>query len=186
MLPIAIVTGNKGKAAEIERILGQKIEAVALDLPEIQSMDLREVAAAKAQAAYAILQTSVMVDDTGLFIDHLGGLPGPFVTWFMGAVADKGVVQMLQGATNRKATVGCCIGYVNASGQVHTFLGEASGSLTTEPRGQSAKGLGFDSIFIPDGAHHTFAEMIGTDKDTFSHRRKALQLFKEFLDKGPQ
>lgn len=186
MLSITVVTGNKGKAAEIERILGQKIEAVEFDLPEIQSMDVREVAAAKALAAYNILQKPVMVDDTSLYIDHLGGLPGPFVTWFMSAVGDKGVVAMLQGSANRRATVGCCVGYVDAQGNAHTFLGEAVGEMTLEPRGQSAKGLGFDSIFVPTGADRTFAEMTGEEKDTFSHRRKALELFKAFLDKGQE
>ena len=182
MLPITVVTGNPGKAAEIERILGYKIEAVALELAEIQSMDVREVAAAKALAAYDLLKKPVMVDDTSLYIDQLGGLPGPFVTWFMSAVGDSGVAHMLGKATNRKATVGCCIGYVDVKGEVHTFLGEAVGMITDMPRGQSAKGLGFDSIFVPEGDTRTFAEMTGEEKDTLSHRRKALELFKAFLE----
>lgn len=182
MLPITIVTGNPGKAKEIGRILRQAIEAVELDLPEIQSMDLREVAMAKALVAYGVLKKPVMVDDTGFFIDHLGGLPGPFVTWFMSAVGDQGVVNMLGDATNRKATVGCCVGYVDAEGKAHTFLGEAVGQITQTPRGQSAKGLGFDSIFVPEGADRTFAEMTGEEKDALSHRRKALELFKAFLE----
>lgn len=181
MLPITVVTGNKGKAAEIERILGQTIEAVELDLPEIQSMDLREVAAAKALAAYAVLKKPVLVDDTGLYIDHLNGLPGPFVVWFSSTLGGAGTLALLQDAVSRRATVGCCIGYVDFEGQVHIFLGEAVGSLVTEPCGESTKGL-IDTIFIPEGADRTFAEMSGEEKDALSHRRKALELFKAFLE----
>ena len=184
MLPITVVTGNKGKAAEIERILGFKFDAVDLDLPEIQSMDARTVAAAKAKAAFDLLKIPVVVDDTSLYIDHLGGLPGPFVTWFMSAIGEQRLVDMLRGASSRKATVACCIGYADAQGIVHTFLGEAVGEMASEPRGISAKSLGFDSIFIPQGASKTFAEMTGEEKDMFSHRRKALDLFKAFMDKN--
>jgi XTP/dITP diphosphohydrolase len=186
VLPITVVTGNKGKAAEIERILGFKFNAVELDLPEIQSMDVRAVAAAKAKAAYDLIKAPVMVDDTSLYIEHLGGLPGPFVAWFMSALGDGGLAKLMAVAENRKAKVGCCIGYVDGQGQVHTFLGEVEGTITTNPRGTSAKGLGFDSIFIPTGATQTFAEMTGEEKDVFSHRCKALELLKVFLEQNPK
>lgn len=61
---VTLITSNDGKAREYARLLG--IGVKALDLLEIQSLDVAEVAGAKAQDAYRKLRSPVLVDDTGL------------------------------------------------------------------------------------------------------------------------
>lgn len=182
---LTIITGNPGKATEIERILGIPTQLVDFDLPEIQSMDARAVATAKAEAAFHIIKKTLLVDDTSLFIPALGGLPGPFVSWFMSSVGGEGLLNMLHNTTDRRAKVCCCLGYADAQGQIHTFLGEVEGTLSVTPQGESGKGLGFDSIFIPQGDTRTFATMTGAEKDHYSHRRLALDMFKQFMNTQP-
>ena len=65
---LVVVTGNKGKAAEIAAIIGWPVEAVGLEILEIQSLDVQEVAKEKALSAYKVLQQPVVVDDTGMTI----------------------------------------------------------------------------------------------------------------------
>jgi len=70
---IAVATGNNGKFAEIKGFLSKhypniKVEQCPLDLVEPQSLDLKEVATAKARAAWQILKRPVMVDDGGFLL----------------------------------------------------------------------------------------------------------------------
>jgi XTP/dITP diphosphohydrolase len=63
---------------------------------------------------------------------------------------------------------------------VHVFIGEVYGSIAVEERGTD--GFGFDPIIIPNGQKLTYAEMGLEGKNTMSHRKRALELFREFLD----
>lgn len=76
---IVFVTSNENKHREVQEVLGISIERIALDLSEIQSMDLREVITEKLQQAYRELRRPVIVEDTSLGIDAWNGFPGPFI-----------------------------------------------------------------------------------------------------------
>lgn len=176
--PIVVVTGNKGKAAEIEAITGYLVEAVNLDIQEVQSLDVEVVAKEKALAAYRQLSRPVVVDDTGMTIEALKGLPGALVSWFLDTLGPEGIVRLIVGESNRKASVSTCIGYADATG-AYTFVGTIYGALTTEPRG--AGGFGYDPIFVPDGQDRTYAEMTSEEKNAQSMRKEALIKFRDFL-----
>jgi non-canonical purine NTP pyrophosphatase (RdgB/HAM1 family) len=77
-----LITGNKNKVKEFEFILGFKIENIDLQLEEIQSIDVEEVAKHKAKSAYNMLKKPVIVEDTGLYFEELNGLQGAiFLTY---------------------------------------------------------------------------------------------------------
>jgi XTP/dITP diphosphohydrolase len=92
---LVIVTGNKGKANEIAIITGFTVEAKNIDIPEIQSLDIESVAREKALAAYEILKRPVVVDDTGMSIEALNGLPGALVAWFLDTLNPQGILDTI-------------------------------------------------------------------------------------------
>lgn len=178
MQKILIITGNQEKADEISAITGLTIEAKNLELSEIQSLSVEEVAKKKAVAAYKIVRQPVLVDDTGMSIEALNGLPGAFVSWFLDSLGSQGVLNLIKNQENRKASVSTCIAYADVNG-AQTFVGTVNGTIPTELRGD--KGFGYDPIFIPDGNDKTYAEMTSEEKNEISMRKIALMKFKEYI-----
>lgn len=172
MKRLRLVTGSAGKLAEARRILGEDLEAVALDLPEIQSLDPLEVARAKAGAAVAAVGGWVIVDDTGLGFEALGGFPGPLVKWLLAAVGPRGIADLVGRLHDDRAKVSCVVVATDGQDEV-VGRAEVSGRIVG-PRG--AHGFGWDSVFEPDdpgGA--TYAELDAAAKDAVGHRGKALR-----------
>jgi len=176
------VSSNEEKFREIRDGLtscGVEVERLALDVPEIQSLDPVQVAAHKARAAYDMLDTqAVLVEDTGLAVVAWKGFPGALIKWVLGAVGEEGLCRQLDAWDDRRAvaTVVLCL----YDGQeLHTFTGQATGTITREPRG--TYGFGWDSIFQPDGYDITYGEMPREAKMTISMRARALAALREFL-----
>lgn len=178
MEQITLITGNQGKAQEFGRLLGVEISHQKIPLPEIQHTDVAVVAKAKAEAAYKELQQPVFVDDTGLYINAWGNLPGALIAWFLDNVGNEGLIRMLEGWDDRSAKVVTALGYCDGNGS-QVFVGEVSGTIAGVPRGEN--GFGYDPIFIPEGQSKTFAEMDDTEKDTNSMRALATQAMKRHL-----
>jgi inosine triphosphate pyrophosphatase len=168
---ITLVTGNAHKLEQWQRMFPTDItlEAVDIDLVEIQSFDPKVIVEDKAKRAYEQLQKPVMVEDVSAGIDHLNGLPGPFIKYFEQQLG-KEVLYILAGKTC-PATVICTTAYFDGStllfgqGIVH--------GLVVAARGDS--GFGFDYVFQPDGTTKTRAEMSPEEKDMYSHRRLAIE-----------
>ncbi len=179
MTKITVVTGNLNKAKEIETITGIPVENVDLEIKEIQSLSVAEVAKEKAIAAYQQLKRPVVVDDTGMSIVALGGLPGALVSWFLDSIGPEGLLRLLGDRSDRKATVSTCIGYCDGSG-VQVFEGIVEGSISQSLRGTN--GFGYDPIFVPSGEHKTYAEMSAAEKNARSMRSIALAKLKSYLE----
>jgi XTP/dITP diphosphohydrolase len=175
-MKLVLVTGNPNKAREVQAILGQAIETVPLDLPEIQAISVEEVVREKAQEAYRHLGRPLLVEDTGLAFDAWNGLPGALIRWFLKSTGTTGLCQMLSAFPERGAQAITCLGY--ADGQdVRVYCGRLAGSIAPAPRGES--GFGWDAIFIPAGSTRTFAEMTAEEKSAVSMRRLALEQLRE-------
>lgn len=170
MKDCVLITGNQGKVRELSRLLGVELHGQKVTLPELQATDVRIVAAAKAEAAYAQLHRPVIVDDTGLYLAAWGELPGALVAWFLDTVGCEGILKMLEGWDDRSARVVTALGYCDEHG-VQVFDGEVAGSIALLPRGEH--GFGYDPIFIPEGTGKTFAELTATEKDAVSMRARA-------------
>ena len=178
MNEILFITSNKKKVEEVSAITGLNVVARNLDIPETQSLDVEEVAKAKALTAFQIANCPVMVDDTGMSIESLNGLPGALVAWFLDTIGAKGILKLLVGEKNRKASVSTCIAFADETG-VSVFTGTINGNIAESFRGES--GFGYDPIFIPDGYDKTYAEMTADEKNEISMRKIALLKFKEFI-----
>jgi XTP/dITP diphosphohydrolase len=179
MIKITVVTGNLKKAKEIETITGFPVENVDLEIKEIQSLSVADVAKEKAIAAYQRLQRPVVVDDTGMSIVALGGLPGALVSWFLDSIGPEGILRLLGDNRDRRATVSTCIGYCDG-GEVRVFEGVIEGSVSLGLRGTN--GFGYDPIFVPMGESKTYAEMTADEKNARSMRSIALSKLKTYLE----
>jgi non-canonical purine NTP pyrophosphatase (RdgB/HAM1 family) len=178
MKKITMVTGNLNKAKEIEAVTGASVETVDLDVKEIQSLSVAEVAREKALAAYRQLGVPVFVDDTGMSIAALGGLPGALVFWFLDAIGLDGILRLMRDTEDRRASVSTCIAYCEGS-NAQLFEGVVDGTISTEIRGTN--GFGYDPIFIPHGQSKTYAEMTAEEKNVLSTRSIALFKLRQFV-----
>jgi len=171
------ITGNSYKAEYLSKWLGRPVTHRKIDLPEIQSLDPREVAEDKARRAYHLVEQPVLIDDVSLAITAMGRLPGTLIKWFLQEVGTAGIARMAAALDDQTATASMM--YVLFDGTSFRFF-EASvpGRIAPKPRGESH---GWNSIFIPQGHAKTFAEL---DDETFhaiSHRGLAVRQLCDYL-----
>jgi len=175
-------TSNENKFQEAERILsnlGVKINLFKTTLEEIQSNDLNDIAKKKVINAFKLVQKPVIIEDDGLFIDSLGGFPGPYSSYVYDTIGNKGIMSLLENSVVRDAKFVSIIAYLDSTSDVKLFESSIPGKITSIIE---KGGWGYDPIFIPDGESKTYANV--SDKDKFSHRAAALTKFSNwFLDK---
>jgi non-canonical purine NTP pyrophosphatase (RdgB/HAM1 family) len=179
MKKLYLVSGNQEKVKEAQAILGVPIEIANIDLDEIQSMNLKEVAGKKVEEAFKIVKKPVFVEDVCLKIEALEGFPGPLVKFFLQTLGNEKVIELLKNEKNRKIRVESATGYHDGK-KAHVFIGGFDGTISKELRGND--GWGFDFFVIPDGYTQTFAEMGFEQKNKISHRKKSLDMLKRFLN----
>jgi non-canonical purine NTP pyrophosphatase (RdgB/HAM1 family) len=168
--PFVLVTANPGKLAEARRLAGGTFESAAVDLPEIQSLDLAEVLRAKAEAAWSRLGRPLVVEDSGLDLAALNGFPGPLIKWMLTAAGAEGLARTALALGDPRATARCMLIYKDGEREV-IAEGVTTGTLVLPGRG--THGFGWDPVFLPDGGERTFGELDGEEKDALSHRGKA-------------
>ena len=186
MTTLIFATNNEHKVAEIQSLLPKDINVLTLqqaginiDIPEPYDT-LLENANTKAITIFEITKQNCFSEDTGLEIDALNGAPGVHSARY--ACADRNfnaniekVLSNLKNIENRTAqfrTVICLIW----EEKEYYFEGICRGHIAEQNSGTA--GFGYDPIFIPEGASKSFAAMTMEEKNTFSHRQKAVtQLF---------
>src|SRR4051812_39123208 len=123
-MALYFITSSSNKFAEVKAMLPE-VEQMEMDLAEIQELDPHKIISAKLFEARQTLRhgSTLMVEDTSLYIDGMNGLPGPFCKWFLHALGDKGIFKLAQtfGAAASAKTI---IGYVDGQGSVEFFEGE--------------------------------------------------------------
>jgi inosine triphosphate pyrophosphatase len=190
---ITFVTGNANKLKEVIAILSTSesqdgmskvgkysITNKSLDLDEIQGT-IEEVTINKAKAAANILKGPVLVEDTCLGFEAFNNLPGPYIKWFVKSIGLSGLVDMLYKFENKGANAICTFGYCEGpNAEVKLFQGVTKGNIV-DSRGPTD--FGWDSVFEPEGFDQTYAEMDKKNKNTISHRFRALDKLRDFLTK---
>ncbi len=189
MNTIIFATNNRHKAEEIRSVVSDKFHIITLaeagidiDIPEPHET-IAANAVEKASVIHERTGSNVFSEDTGLEVDALSGEPGVKSARYAGeeknfqANIDK-LLKNLHPHANRKArfrTVICLI----LDGDTHLFEGICEGEIIPEQRGE--QGFGYDPVFVPEGSDKTFAEMDMTEKNIYSHRRKATDKLIAFL-----
>ena len=187
-----VATKNEGKKKELLRIL----EPLGIDV--ISEKDLKsplndvvedgtsfeENALIKARAACRETGLPTVADDSGLCVDALGGAPGIYTARFAGEPCDsvKNNAKLLKVMSDvpkekRTARFVSAVACVFPDGREFTVRGECEGSIGFELKG--SKGFGYDPLFISELG--CFGEITDEQKDSISHRGKALTLLKKQL-----
>jgi XTP/dITP diphosphohydrolase len=185
---VFFATGNINKFNEARAILGQYGVAVGmlkLKGDEIQSDSLKEIAEKSVQNAYKACRLPIFVEDAGLFIEALSGFPGPYAAYVYKTLHNSGILKLMDGEKNRKATFQSLIAFCSEeTPEPLCFYGESVGEITPTERKEVGKsGFGFDPIFQPAGNTKTFAEMTIAEKNGYSHRANAIRKFAEWYTK---
>jgi len=174
---ITFITGNKHKFKEAKEILPNLIQQ-SIDLIEIQEVDSHKIIEAKLLEAYKINKSAYIVEDTSLFFDCFGSLPGPLIKWFLKDMGNNGLYRLVKMYNNNKAKAVVWIGYINNQGEIQYFNSSIEGSIV-KPVGEN--GFGWDQIFKPDGYNKTFAEMSFEEKNKISMRKKVFVKLSDYL-----
>jgi XTP/dITP diphosphohydrolase len=179
---IVCASANPRKVEEIARLMPQRVELLPRpdglgDVDEtaptlVGNAIIKAVEVANHAEAWAI------ADDTGLEVEALGGEPGVRSARYAGEPADDAanrakLLAAMEGVADRRARFRTVVALVSWEGDIHYVTGECTGTIATAERG--ANGFGYDSVFVPDdGDGRTFAEMSAAEKDSVSHRSRAM------------
>ncbi len=191
-MKIIAATKNKNKLREFGEILkgfeiiSQEDAGVDIDVEETGTT-FEENSYLKAKAIYDITGITTIADDSGLCVDVLDGEPGVYSARYGGeGYDDKGRVQLLlknmKDVPDEKRTARfvCVITLVGNEGTI-TARGECEGRIDYDPKGEN--GFGYDPVFYVDRFEKTLAEVTPEEKNSISHRGKALKIFAEKLNK---
>lgn len=190
-MKIAVATKNSHKVKELERLI---------DIPGAEFLSLRDLgfegeieengstfeenALIKARAVCKKYGIPAISDDSGLCVDALDGAPGLYSARYagIGASDDDKITKLLKaldGETNRKAHFKSTVAFIASNGAEYTASGEVYGSITEKPSGNG--GFGYDPVFYSDELKKTFGEATPSEKNSISHRARALNSLFETL-----
>ncbi len=193
-MEIVVASANVDKVQEISDILGDNytLRLRPSSLPEtIEDCDtLKGNAVKKAQEVSQGTGYAALADDTGLFVAALNGQPGVYSARYAGdnVTYEQNVAKLLaemQTADERSAYFKTVVAFVKPDGSQYVFEGQVDGVIATQPKG--AYGFGYDSVFVPNESNgQSFAEMSSKEKNSISHRFRALQAFSRWLEESNQ
>jgi len=193
---LVLATNNRGKAAEIELLLGDvpDLELVARpdDVPEpVEDGDtLLDNARIKAQALVDATGEAAVADDTGLEVEALDGAPGVHTARYAGDDATyednwRKLLRELGDESNRRARWRTVALVRWPDGHETWAEGTCDGVITLEAAG--GEGFGYDPVFVPDeGDGRTFAELSRAEKNAVSHRGRAFRALGGLLEADPR
>jgi len=189
MQTLVFCTHNTNKLTEVKSLLSNLYEIKGLaeigcnnDIAET-SYTLEGNALLKSRYVKETYGVDCFSDDTGLEVKSLNMEPGVFSARYAGPQKNNSdniskLLKELSTKNNRLARFRTAISLLIGD-EEHLFEGIINGMIATEPRGN--KGFGYDSVFIPEGYEHTFAEMSPFQKNEISHRGLAIKELVNFL-----
>ena len=157
---------------------------------EEDGLTFRENALKKAVETLAFVQDrfdAVLADDSGLCVDALDGAPGVFSARFSGeahndAANNAKLIRLLSDVPDEERTARfcCCIALARVGREPIAVQGEVEGTILHEARGEN--GFGYDPFFYYAPFQKSFAELSAEEKNSVSHRKRALMLLREVLN----
>lgn len=188
-MKLVFATHNEHKLNEVQRMLPKEITLLTLDeigcfedIPEtsntIEGNAIQKALYIKEKYGY-----DTFADDTGLEVVALDNAPGVYSARYAGEAKDNeaNIDLLLANMKDKqerqaqfKTIFALCLGE-----DLHTFEGIVRGEITHERKGEG--GFGYDAVFLPEGYTNTFAQMSADQKNSISHRGRALQKLTAFL-----
>ena len=176
-MKIDFITTNPGKIARLEdalrrtNILDVQIVQRAIELPEPRTAEIRVIAEQKAIYARSVIQDSLVVEDSGFFIDSLNGFPRAFVNFALETIGIQGILRLVEGKL-RTCEFRQCLVYTDPSmyPELQSFESVSPGTLAEQPRG-SARAWELHKIFVPNDYKKTVAEMTPAEREEYRAAR---------------
>jgi XTP/dITP diphosphohydrolase len=187
---LIFATNNLHKLEEVSTMLNKNIVlstpkqwGIVDDIPEDQPT-LEGNALQKVRYIHERLHENCFADDTGLEVEALNGAPGVHSARYAEQAKSmqdnmEKLLREMAGVANRNARFRTVIALI-LHGKEHLFEGEVKGEILREKMG--CKGFGYDPVFRPLGYEVTFAEMDLNEKNSISHRGKAVRQLVNFLN----
>ena len=189
---INFVSGNKNKLRELNELFNEhfkdiEINQLDIDLPELQG-NPEDIVRSKLKLALEKaknLKGPVLVEDTSLCFNAYGGLPGPYIKYFLKAIKQEGLYKMACAFDDHSAYAQSIFGLQkNVKSEPNLFIGKTEGEIVS-PRGDKNFGnLGWDPCFQPKCSKKTYAEMEENEKNKISHRGKSTKAMVNWLKKN--
>ncbi len=189
-------TKNKGKIREIENIFGKLgIEVVSAEDDGID-VEVEETGSSfiensliKARSIAMFCDSIVLADDSGLCVDALGGRPGIYSARYAGEGASDSekvakLLEEMKGVTERSAMFVTAAAVVFPDGREVTAMGEVRGYILDAPEGNN--GFGYDPVFYSRELGKSFAMATDEEKNSVSHRSRALRALYEKIKDFPE
>ena len=194
MMKLILASNNKAKLREFRQltadmdveIVSQSEAGFNIDVEETGTT-FEENAFLKAHAITELSGLPAVADDSGLVVDALNGEPGIYSARYgLGHEASDEdrynyLLNKLGDEKQRSARFVCAMCCTFPNGDVIRTRGEFEGEILHAPRGEN--GFGYDPIFKPLGYEISSAEMTPEQKNSMSHRGKALREFIELFKK---
>jgi XTP/dITP diphosphohydrolase len=175
-------TSNDHKFEEAKLVLGEfgiVPERLKAKGTEIQSEDVSRIASAAALETFRKFGRRLFAEDTGLFVNQLGGFPGPYAAYVCRTIGPAALASLLRSGADMSAEFVSAVAYSQGLGEPKVFVGRLKGRIARRARGTG--GFGFDPIFISEGETRTLAELSIEEKCKISHRARALRKFGAWL-----
>ena len=195
MKKIVLASNNAGKLREFGQMLAtvdiEVLPQAHFNIPEAEEPHITFVENALAKARHAAKLTGLpaLADDSGLCVSALGGAPGVFSARYASMSGEpksdernnQKLIADLQGKADRRAHYVAVLVFVHHADDPQPIVveGEWHGEIIDTPRGQN--GFGYDPYFLVPDLKQTAAEISADEKNTRSHRGKALRLLIERL-----
>lgn len=189
---IVFASHNEGKIKEIKKLLAPydiKVKsALDMDLPDVEETGktFEENSLLKSRTIAKLVNMPCLADDSGLCVDALNGAPGVYSARYApNRDFDKGMEKLLAEMEkspneSRNAHFSCVISLAWPDGQYKVFAGQVDGKIAFHKMG--AGGFGYDPLFVPEGFTSSFAQMSQEEKNKISHRGRAVEKLKDFLN----
>jgi len=189
---VVLASGNAGKLREFFEILGSvgfKVVAQSeYDVTDVPETGLTFVENAIIKARNASQQTGLpaLADDSGIEVDALKGQPGIYSARYSGegnAANNQKLLQEMKDVPDeqRTARFRCCIVYMRHAEDPSPLIADASWEGTILKELSGANGFGYDPLFYVPSFGKSSAELTPEEKNSASHRGKALEIMLQLM-----
>ena len=191
-MKLIIASNNKHKIIEIKTMIGEWFDDVLSQSEAGFFDDVEETGATFAENSYIKANAisdkfpdcAVIADDSGLMVDALDGAPGVYSARYCGVHGnDKAnndlLLKNMSGKNPRTARFVSAITLIMPDGKLFQTEGKVEGEILFEERGTG--GFGYDPLFLSIELNKTFGEATASEKNTISHRARALENLRKLL-----
>ncbi|MBD3273480.1 hypothetical protein GF385_03990 [Candidatus Dependentiae bacterium] len=184
---IYFVTGNPGKFEEVKKYIEKNVPEIEIkqlkaDIPEIQTLDQKEIIIDKAIKAWEILKKPLIVDDGAMYFEKYNKFPGVMSKYVAIGLGFEGLKKIVE--NEDKARFLLYIAYIDSPESIKLFEGKSEGKIRKPDKFNGNPHLPYSCMFVPNGTDKVYEDLRHTKEgEPFLHRIKALKKFIDWYKK---